>query len=168
MTTAAPAGVAVVIHGRHEFLVRLAPAATGAIGVVAVAIRVMILIKLKLALGSGRVAVQTTSPPRRSTSIIQAIDAPGVASRTLRPVAVALCLGEAAVGARTIGANLPQSHGQRCLFAARRGAMITNTVQLQALAVAAAIWSAITFDLESWRRADYVSECRDGGGGLTI
>lgn len=160
MATATPARVAVVVHGSHELLVRLAPAATGAIGV-----DMAICVLIMLALGPDRVAIQTPSPPRRSTSIIQAVDAPGVASRTLRPVAVALCLGEAAVCARTIGADLPQSHRQRGLFASRRGPMIANAVQLQALAVAAAIWSAITLDLESGRRADYVSECRDGGGG---
>lgn len=96
--------------------------------------------------------VQITSPSRGRAAIVHALGLLGGASRALRAVAVALCLGQAAALTRSIGADLAQRHGR---VAAGRQAIVADAVELEALAVATSVGAAITLDLrcaEAWVR----------------
>lgn len=102
---------------------------------------------------SARGLAETPSPARGRTAVVQAFSVLGGAARALRTVAVALCLGQATVGARAIRTDLAQRYGRRP-EAGRRGrggltVAIADAVKLEALAVAAAIGAAVAFDLWS-------------------
>lgn len=98
------------------------------------------------AVGRGRPggAVEVARPARGRTAVVDALGLLGGASRALRPVAVALGLGQAAALTRAIGADLAQGHGRG---AAGGLAVVAHAVELEALAVATSVWPAVAFDL---------------------
>jgi hypothetical protein len=94
--------------------------------------------------------VQVARPSRGRSSVVDALGLLGGASRALRAVAVTLGLGQAAALTRAIGADLAQRY--------RRGsaggqAVVAHAVELEALAVATSVGSAVTLDLRRAERA---------------
>ncbi len=96
-------------------------------------------------------AVEVTRPARRGAAVVHTVDLFRSAAAALGTIAVTLGLGEAAGVAGAVGANLFQGDGRgrgRSLDGSSSSSTVVgDALELQTLAVAAAVGAAITFDL---------------------
>jgi hypothetical protein len=105
---------------------------------------------------SPSVAIQIPRPARRRPAVVDAAELLYDAARTVGAAAVALCLGEPARGAGAVGAYLAEGDGRGAGSGRAMGAggvvrsdcaVLADALKLEALAVAAAVWAAVAFDL---------------------
>lgn len=92
----------------------------------------------------GRLA-EVAGPARSRAPVIETLEVATATSRALRAVAVALGLGDATAGARAVGPDLAQRHGNRLAL----GAVVVDALKLETFAIATPVGAAVAFHLRA-------------------